>query len=409
VIYVEEVFEKDENILVPDNNAQPPGVRNSFGDNFSGLARVNEELSGMHWDDVATSFSFPPVFEFNRIRECEDSSCGLDRKLIEDKKCIASNCLEMREGGLYYNNSLLTLGIAKERIVSVNLSVVDKLWYIGIVVGTDYDEYVLVYSFNGKKLVEVMGKDTKEKIEPKYSRRGGMVSVGGTKDDYIVLYSGYNGRAFRYYNNGVEDISRFFGLRVTNQGFESDVIRIERRGNVSFYILSIAKGNPRLIKMWDDEDGNSLGSIDLTPVTIRNNTNINTILDFYEDNNNLYLITENNQKMYELWEFIDLGFDNSQSRQIVSTNINSRESRVEAVLFDQISLEPKKAREENRIELYISSDGEQFSRVDDDNWVILDEIANGLFWKVYFKESRNKYYSPWFGHINNLYYVTTSN
>jgi len=383
----------------------------SFGDSFSGLAYLDEAQSDMFWDENVTAFTFPPVYQLEKQSECSVTDCNLSRENTDPQSiCLAAGCLRKTvDLKLFFNNRELKLPppLDEEILSSITLFSVGDAWLIGLVSGPATDERVWVYRFDGLAFSPLIGQNTELQIKPRFQRGGGRIAFGGTADDFLVIYAGYDGRAFRFRGENREDISKFFGLRVTDGGFWPQILKVGNGRDSIFYICSLSAGKPKILKIWSKDDLNSGGVFDFSPLLFRGDWRPDNILCGVSDADSKRLVVAAaSDKAYSLWSFNDLGFDNSRIRRLTSFNLNSKTAKtVKAAVLADIGAIAYDSQAAPGLIFSLANSRDNFEEVFPFLWHGFQSEGKELFWRLEFKPSDNQYYSPWFEHLNRLDYL----
>ncbi|MHB8903764.1 MAG: hypothetical protein ACYC40_01510 [Patescibacteria group bacterium] len=403
---------------------EPSGILNSFGDHFSGLSYINEAKTTMEWDENVTAFTFPPLYSFEKIAEGTQG--------INDFESSTLN-LKVINNELYYRGQKLLLpeDVRTENILNINVRLIGSRFLVGIVTGKTSDERGWVYFFDGvsHNFSPLITAETPERIEPKFERLGGEISFGGTADNFLIVYGGYDGHAFYYYQGTLSDVSRFFGLRVSAGGFKSQIIsRNNSRGTV-FYICSQTEGKPKLIKFWPKRAGELIGSLDFSPLIFSNGSGILNMDCEADEKGVLMKIKKSggnvdggangatgangvNNGTLETWRFVDNGFDNSRDREVISFDLGQNRGRkiISALISDlAIACDGLKQNgaPNSRAELFLANRENEWKKIAPYELIKFSDPTTSLFWRATFKaEPGYSDYSPWFDNINNLSYRT---
>jgi len=375
-----------------ENEPEIKTILNSFGDHFSGMAFIDREKTTMNWDENSTSFTFPPVYNFTKENRLINSSPASDASLK-----VSNNKL------YYFNKKLnLPLELSKENILNIKVSLVGNTWFVGIVTGKDFDERGWAYSFNGKDFTPIITSTSQQKIEPKFGRLGGSITFGGNLDNFLIVYGGYDGHVLYYYKGAITDISRFFNLRLSDGGFEPQIISRENSRGTLFYICSQTENKPKLIKFWPKQKGVLMGSLDFTPLVFSNLGVSSASCEF--QNNDILINLKKNDGNLETWRFSDQGFDNSQDREVVSLDLGqNRSAKIKSAIISEMDL----AADDNMSEVFFTNYGNTWQKIKPYVWQEFSKPNNSLFWRATFKaEPNSPDYSPWFDDINRLDYKT---
>jgi len=393
----------------------------SFGDNFSSGVYLNMTETNMYLDDIITSLTFQPLYEFKKIKDCEDkdiSSC-LPISEIESpsisKACLENGCLEILNNGVYFNNKKLSLPkeLKDENVLRMSVGKLDNVWLLGVVIGESYDEAGLVFKFDGNNFSTLISRDTDNKILPKYNRLGGYIGFGGEDDNFLIVYAGYKGIAYQIKSDSFYDISHFFGFRVTDPSFIPQVLKTREDNESVWYISSLTANKPKLIKLWQNGTSNIKGALDLSSLIFKDNNlreGVSYIFLPFNKEKSLYIVSNES-----LFVFNDLGFDNSNNYQIVSVNIQDDGYRnVTSAVIKDLKISNRQENlsyiysfsQNDNIELYLSNQKGRWEKVNyKQNYYFLNNNGEQLFWKINFKRILDRqYYSPWVDSLNELNY-----
>lgn len=326
----------------------------SFSDLFSGDGWLNDASTTMYRDVSETAFMFLPKYAWRRIGSPGAITLSSEPRGITTK--IISN------GGRYK---------------------------------------VLVYAEDGS---EILGASS----TPIVSDYPGSVGIGGTQDDFLVVYGSYEGAGARISRSAdgswkTQDISRYLGARVMNGGITPDIIRIAGANHIDWYIWNAASGSPRLIKLFTDSSGQVRGAVDFTSDIF---THGETAASFEAapigSGETLIAEVTDSSGGNGYYDFTDLGFDKSSERFIFSSNVNTYPGAVReaSFYFDPGSFE----NDGSEVHFYISNDGVRWYE-DDNGTTVSFPNADGreLLWKADFKPSSDTMTSPYLDKVG-LYY-----
>jgi len=408
----------DLNGMVDPNAFTPPaseellnGTMASFGDSFSGMAYIDSSQTNMFWDEVMTAFTFPPLYEVKKQSDCSEPDCGLSRANIDPQSvCLRAGCLRKTEDlRLFFNNKELKLppALSGQTLSSITLFGLENSWLIGLVSGPASSERGWVYRFDGLAFSPLITNETEFQIKPRFERGGGHIAFGGDDDDFLALYSGYDGSAFRFRGNSREDVSRFFGLRITDGGFRAQILKMGSGQDSIFYICSVTENKPKVIKIWSKDDLNSGGALDFSPSFFRDSLTPDSILCAISDVAKRELsISSHKSGAYSLWRAQDRGFDNSITRQVTSINLNRKsEEKIKAAVLADVGAEFIGNYSGGDISFYLANRKDAFEGAPAFLWHGFESSSNELYWRIIANPSPNTYYSPWFNHINRLDYL----
>lgn len=405
-------LEPNDNISPADNLTEVliEGRVNSFGDGFSGLTYIDEEKTDMFWDERVTSFSFPPLYTLVKQSECSGNNCGLSMDSVNlEKSCLPAGCLSRGEdNNLFFQNKELLLppSLNNSAITSINFFPLQNKWLIGLVTGPANAERAWVYYFDGTSFIPLITDKTDYEIKPLFSRGGGKVFFGGDDDDFLILYSAYESKAFRVRGGVLEDISDFFGFRVSSGGFDAQIFKVGTGAEAHFYICGLKKHYPLFLKIWPLDENSSGGAIDFASFAFKGDFASNQIICALNNaDKREFAIASQVSNSQELWIFRDEGFDNSQSRKITSKNLNNSDQDVKAVVLSHLSFYSKNTPDDLGVNFFAANQENQFTLIYPYLWHSFSQEENSLYWQAEFKNSDNKFYSPWFYNLNRLGYL----
>lgn len=410
ILSEEEIFELDKKIqlmqakeklaLMVDYKPASPRFVNTFGDSFTSLSHIDRQKTDMYWDGQVGAFLFPPEISLEKLEECVDKPCGLG---IQDEKwqsfCNSQGCLERIDNTLIYGSLPLALPseIDNGDLLSLDISALGSDFYLGAILKTE-DEKVSklsVYRFDGQNYFSIL-KDKTVSSE----RRLGRIALGGNPDDYFLAYTGYYGSLWRIKDGEVIDISQFFPLRVTTRDFYPQIYHSSY--SRSFYLCNSSPGNPALIKFWYDQEGEMIGSADLRQLLFDTAAR-RLICDFGEKNSdlNVHALISG---IWQKWSLTDNGFAQDRIRQVISRNLNKREFPVKAAFASAYTVSPDVDIE--AYQLFFSNNQADYSPALFNKWLLFDSPGEEFYWRMIFKSSQDKYYSPWLSDFRTLHFET---
>lgn len=399
-------------------------VYSSFTDLFSGIGWLDKSKTNMHHDQVTTAFTFPPKYLWNKI---DGLSISSDLKMDEgfNKEgsfisCINGKCLIKDEFNLYfisredvdnYKNSVYRINlpenIKNRNLVSMTIGELESQWLVGVVSQEGGNYFGNVY----KIIPTTNTTGSMGRFENIFqgdnlftSKYNGKIGFGGIDEDFIIIYGGYEGQAYRFLDGSLIDLSKFFGIRVMEKrGFYPDVIRKtgKDKSGVIWYVWSRTEGIPKLLKLFENGTGNIVGSIDLSKFLFGSDT---AFARFYPGGNSLKLRSE--IEVYggnkEYWEFEDLGFNKEKDLEIVSSNISNYPAKVIGGTFKEGDLYFNK----DNTSFYLSNDLENWVEVEQNQEIIFSDFEQRrLFWKARFRADKNNWTSPYIDTIKINYFV----
>ncbi len=416
------------------NKPAPSSVWKSFGDNFSSAVYLDLDRTDMYLDDVTTSLVFPPLYSWQKKEDCLNSDCGLTlntrgktRQGTRQDTKQGNFLLEKEE--IDYRADLQKLpkpwpaSVRNKNIISASLYNLggkqDNLGTTQIasfVVAEGKEERGFVYFLVNGKYEALISDKTEAQILTKYGRGDGYIAIGGEENNFLIFYIGYEIHAFHFFNNELIDISDFFGLRVADDGFYPYIIKQGEGTESVWYILSLEKEQPHLVKLWQNGTNYIKGSLDLSFQLNRYLENSGSEPIFIRPGANkgeLEFILKSIEGNSSLWTFFDEGFDNSKARQAVSINLNKKKlTIVKAEIKSlEVSIDDTDGDENinhffnNNFKIYLGDSLDNFLPVNSGTTVKFSGEKKEFYWKAEFKNSNKNDYSPWFNHINDLQYL----
>jgi hypothetical protein len=421
------IDDTDDNIVFQDDKKK--NIENketnwqSFGDNFSSFAYLNSEQTNMYLDDVVTAFMFPPQYSFIK-QNCFYPNCGFEK----DMKAVY---ISDGENSVLSDLDIIPQPLPQElrdkEILAVNLNTLNKLQVVSFIVYSNRQEQSFVYFLDKDSYKPIITNETKEKIITKYQKGGGFITVAGDDDDFLILYSGYEGKGYHYKEGKLYDISRFFGLRVVAGGFQSYIIKQGRGNDTLWYVMSISLGKIKMIKLWQNGTSNIKGAYDLSQELLTEISQSSSLLAFRsgdEQGKIEFLLGQNNynnefadnlKQDTQLLTFIDQGFDNSQIRQVVSNNINNKNYPIYKAIIkdlgvsldDESSIDYIQKFPQKNIDIYLGDDRDNFIKINPQETVSFFGDKQTLYWRMVFYPNNNLQYSPWLDYLNDLKYLVS--
>jgi hypothetical protein len=384
----------------------------SISDTFSGLVNINQSETSMFWDENVTAFIFPPVYELNKQSDCSVPDCGLSREMTDiQSSCLDAGCLsKLSDTELSFAGKELQLPpvFNNKKINNINIFSLSDYWLLGIVTGSSTAEQGWVYRFDGLSFSPLITNETEYQIKPRFQHGGGEIAFGGDDKDFLVLYSGYDAVAYRFREGRIEDISKYFGLRVSSGGFRAQILKIGVGQSSIYYVCSLDDYKAKIVKIWSKDDLNSAGAFDFSTIFGDASFRPQSILCGISDaQTKKILIAAKIRDTYELWNFQDKGFDNSGLRQVTSVNLKANNQKlVKAAVISDLGLETKSGCPGSGASVYLANKKEDFNAVSPYLWHGFSELGSELYWRFVFSPENDSFYSPWFNHINRLSYLS---
>lgn len=372
-------------------NIEPSKVySNGFSEPFFNSVFINTEKTNMYLDEKMTALTFYPVYDFNHNTNCDQPFCGA--MISENISCLKDKCLSLRDEKIYYQGEKIDLPIElkDKNIIKTAFNSLDSKWVLTFLVSDSGQEIVYAYFFDGDRVSPIIDNSgAKTTMKTSLGMGGGNISVGGSDNHFIILYSGYEGLAYLYNNGLLQNISQFFSLRVTNRGFKAKIIKSGEGTLANWYICSEGQSQPKLIKLWQNDTKSIQGGIDLSNI-LKNKTSICS----YNKEGELNIYQEQ-----EAYIFKDQGFNNKQDYIYQSVNFSNLTGKRIALAYINsllINVRP------DLYSLFFSVDGYNWQKVTSE-LTNLSGASDKLYVKAEFMTAEATY-SPWFDGLNSVSY-----
>lgn len=396
---------------------QLPGnlISSSFTDLFSGVGWLDVSETNMYHDKIVTAFTLEPNFTWQQLHGTSISQGKFLKKdgNKTDTRCIGASCLEQRGLALFFNGGEISLPreMQSKNVKNVSVGTLGDKWLVGIVVKEKekYEGWVFFYDpsatpgTSGASYTRVFG----EANAPFFSEYEGIIGFGGTQESWIALYGAYEGQAYHIREGKpFQNISNFFGIRTMEGGFHPAIIRAGDGVDARWYVFSLTKGKPVLLKLFQDGTvGDIRGIIDFTQSVIANKffqasfavADIRGGMTVLEAD----AITSSGEEGF--WQFVDDGFKIPSFARVASINLNNYPAEVwSATIVDAEVFEGK-----SRVEFALSNNGTNWISARVGEAVLFPDTSNGrLFWRATFNpEDGARFSSPFFDRIRVDYKV----
>lgn len=374
----------------------------SFGDGYSSFAYLDEDKTDMFLDSNVSALVFPPLYNFEFKEDC--LLCYNSDNLVEIDKTSPYKSI----GAMPKPTPSELIG---KDITSASIYRLDKKTIATFVFKDDGEERAFIYFLENNKYSSIINNESEEIIRTKYGREGGNVVIGGADDDFIILYSGYEGIAYHYIKGVLYDISKFFKINNMSGGFPAHIFRQEVGSEINWYILSLDGGINKLIKLWQNETEHIKGSIDLSFALSKSLANEKiAAYSLLKDRGMEFMLINKEKKSLV---FSDKGFDNSKERQVVSKNINYKNYPVYGAVIKEleISLDSNDSEFENKfsdklINIYLGDSLDNLKKAMPNKELKFKGNNEAMFIKmIFYPKTGNSNYSPWADSMNDMKYL----
>ena len=238
----------------------------------------------------------------------------------------------------------------------------------------DGNQYkVLVYAPDGSEILSATNT-------PIVSNYPGPVGIGGTADDFVVVYGSYWGAGARIVQtNGswqIQDLSPFFGIRQMNGGFQPEIIEVSG----IWYVWSATSGNPKLIKLFTNGTGQIQGAVDLSQniFTHGERSAEFSVAGGASTAPTLVAKVTDASSTVSYYQFTDEGFDESQPLEVDSVNLNGFPIKISQATISELGL----SSGAGDISFYLSNDGVNWVAATPGNKVAFTTPTNQIFWRI---------------------------
>lgn len=384
-----------------------------FSDTFSSLAWIDKQATDLFFDDTVTAFYFPPKYSYQKKSDCtSDDDCPVD---YNPDSCSGASCLEVKSGQLFFSDHKIPWPSEDFSGASeVTVSSLGNTWLIGAVIGENQDKKIVVYSFDGRTFLPLIGVDNI--LRPRYPNYQGHLSFGGTDRDFLILYLGYDGLAYHFREGRMEDVSQFFGLRIADKGFEPRILRVKDGEEVFWYITSETDWKPKLFKLWQNGTDSIEGITSFPGLVNRDDVPRRLALSYKDKNQDGrefdVFLDHGNDRGRTHNSFVDSGFDNSSDRKVSSNNLITANNQVigfakPAEISINLGFGDRKfsGSWQGYATFQFSNNGlDWFGANQDEEIIFSDAKGQALYWRALLKKGENHEYSPFFDNFNSLSY-----
>lgn len=378
----------------------------SFGDSFTSDARLNREQTDMYLEDNVSAFMFPPQYDFS-FRDCVNCLLAENSISLLSKSDYQTDLASLPQP--------LPAELEGKEILAAKIDNLTEKKIVSFVVRSGSEEQALVYFLNDNNYEPLITNTTKEKIITKYGHQGGITTAGGSDDNFIILYSGYEGIAYHYLAGKLYDISKFFSIRVMNEGFIPYIIKQGEGGETIWYVLSREEGKNRLVKLWQNGSSYIKGAVDLSLPLSERLAGRSVAAFALSDLGTMDFFTTLEGRE-EVLTFTDKGFDNNRVRQVVSKNINTKNYPVYKAIIKSLGvcliededISYHTSFPSEQMDIYLGDLMSNFKKTIPGSEVSFSGNNRELYFRlVFYPSSKNVNYSPWLDNINDLAYLVS--
>ena len=396
----------DGPVINKPSSSSPAGTILHLGSFAYSSSNFDVAKSTLHFDNTASIISFPPDYDW---RFAGDVPASIQQSLesfdfndssgpYQERRCLGADCLEQKGNSLYYNGRAVRFpaGIDSSNLAAVSIGSLTRRFLVGFTLkntgGKSGEIYRgLIYYFEAGKFTEI------KTPKPISSRYFGLFGFGGEEGDFLAIYGGYQGIAYRIRGSSLLDISKFFSMKVMANGFKPEVVRTTAGPNVNWYIFSLSSGQPQLIKLWQNGSPDIVGQIVFSDF-FREGDKSAAFKLAPSDSKSINFFTNIKDKYgKERWYlFSDRGFKNTgegflKSLPIICGRPDDKIS-IQTLAESKITVdEPSR----NSVKLLFSKDGNIWQAVPlGENKAFPVSSIDYYFLKVVFSGESDRFYSP---------------
>lgn len=383
-------------------------IQSSFTDLFSGVGWLDETNTNLYQDKRETAFVLPPALSWKKLvlNEVE----GLDSYQIPAdgwaeressgrySRCIGGQCLAERNSQLTFqgNPLILPAEVSGKEAVKVSIGSLDTRWLVGVVTKEKARYEGWVFSFDGSRFRKIFGGDGVFG-----SSYAGTLGFGGSDNDWLAIYSGYEGIAYRVRGDiPAENISKFLDIRVMNGGFEPVALRAGTAP--AWYVFSITPGNPQLIKLFQNNTNEIQGAVNLLPlIDSLQGVSLATFGIQKIGSDAVSLVAKVTGGSGGWWQVDDRGFKKDRHYEVVSSNINNYATRVVYARIEALDLKGQGAE----ASFFVSGDARVWHAVSPHEAFQFSPSSRELYWRAVFSPGGDLFSSPYFSGITLHYWL----
>lgn len=381
--------------IIPES--QVNGVENlvasSFSDLFSGVAWLNQNKTTLYHDWAATALTFEPNVVWEKATFPNADRFRVRREDGSDVLCLPAGCLKQMGNTLSLNGVALALPSEMDgkTIENVSIGELTSRWVVGVVTsgGGKYEGWV--YTYDGSSFQKVFGQAN----TPFQSTYKGVMGFGGTDDDWIAVYGGYEGIAYHIRaGSPFTDVSKFFSIRMMDNGFQPVVTRVDAFGKTMWYVWSLSDRQPELAKLYEDSSGAIVGAVNFTRRLFANTGASRASFRYAGTQGNsvlLQALLAYGGGNTETYVFSDSGFAAPSTAVVESVNISNYPAEVRSATITEAQV----FTGAGSVKYYLSNDGNSWVAAEPGKEVVFPKSdGHLLFWRAEFTPSFDAAQTP---------------
>lgn len=385
-------------IVLPGTAPSEDLTGSSFTDLFSGMGWINQDETTMYEDRLVTAFLFPPEFGWDKT---DPPSAGSQSFIARDsdgsdERCLNGHCLKQRGLALAYDGGAVELPdeLRQKNVLNLSIGAAKTFWLVGATVGNDGSYEGMVFSYKDGRFTKIF--PAQSGYSPFISAYKGVLGFGGDDGDWLAVYGAYEGKAVRVRGTSYADISRFFGIRVMNGGFEAVVTKTP----VGWYVWSVTDNNPKLVKLFDNGTGEIQGATDLSPQLFESGGIIRASFVPLSGRALLAKVRTAADDEYRL--FTDDGFLKTETGKITSLNLSHYPAEVRTATIQEMDFGSRGAN----AAFFLSNDGETWEKAAVGKTITFkNKSGRMLFWRGEFAPDSNQNTTPFLDRIEIFFQV----
>lgn len=394
------------------------GDFNIFYDSFSGLGRIDLSQTNLYLNTAAAAVMFSPDYSLEPTADVDGGSLFLENindfsGPYREEFCLGENCLNLDGLELYYNKKIVKLParIKINDLKTISIGRLQSKWLVGFTIKYGEQYRGEVYYFDGTNF--------KTLILPKLvmSPDPGVFGFGGEDNDFLVIYGAYQGVAYRYRGANVQDLTKFFDIRVMKDGFKAEVVKIKNGADTNWYVFSKTSNRPQFLKLWQNGTDEIAGEVvfDLTTAAeqvAQNKATEDRAISFklksIQPMQVIFSADIKNGQEVSRYDFIDRGFKNGIEGTLTFLPIFLTD---ESPLFTLEKIKTSRvdlgAGSQEKVKLFFSSDEKNWRELpfgQNFDFKTGPDFFNNFRLKMVFSPETNKFYSPFLEEFLLEYY-----
>ena len=390
-----------------NNNAQSPEYWTSFTDLFSGTAWLDQSQTTLAHDTSGMVLTFAPDLEWQKLGNCQDPNIGAicqqideaNRKNEAGPHCLTDGrCLSLQDGQIIYQKKVVPLPVTSdEQLVNVAITPLGERWIVvGVKVIAPEQYQPLAWWFDGSNFSVI-------NLASKVSNYLGQLAIGGSPDNFLILYSAEDGLAWQVRGDEIRDISYYFGFRVNNHGFKPAILQVNLNDDILWFVFDRSASQARLLKFWQNGSPWIEAMTNLSSkLPVPSSAAIFTVNSLTPLTLRAKLVDMEGQS--SVWLLTDKGFIlPSPAGQVTSVNLTSysvaKAKIVGAKVADMLG-----GWSQFNNQLFLSTDGQTWQPVNLGQRINFPSPVDSLWWRWQVSPTANKQRSPCLKTITINYY-----